>query len=377
MQSMLKSALECVVGALTTEVAEGVTFHRTPAAARAQMGDPFLTYHSSVSSGIRIDAVTDCRALELDVEIRHIVVPGVPSKGAAFDLVIDSELREPVWTDQERLMLMDPVTRSLALQPPRRVTLRFNLGNLSSERRIEVWFPANSAVTLFDIRTIDGSYLRPAATTKPIWVHHGSSISQCSEVSQPTETWPAIVARATGRSLVNLGIGGQCQLDQFMARSIRDHPATAISLELGINVINGDTMRERAFIPAFHGFLDTVRDGHPETPILIASPIICPIAEDRPGPTLLGGDGIGYTPERPMELSQGALTLTRVREVLRDHVKIRLEQGDQRIAIIDGLSLFGQNDIHDLPDGLHPNAAGYRRIAQRFLELTWGQGWPG
>ena len=52
-----------------------------------------------------------------------------------------------------------------------------------------------------------------------------------------------------------------------------------ITLELGINVVNGDTMRERAFVAAFHGFLDTIRDGHPKTPILITSPIICPIAE--------------------------------------------------------------------------------------------------
>ena len=40
------------------------------------------------------------------------------------------------------------------------------------------------------------------------------------------------------------------------------------------------------------------------------------------------------------------------------------------IDIIDGLALFGRHDLNDLPDGLHPNTAGYRRIAERFLHLA-------
>ena len=73
-------------------------------------------------------------------------------------------------------------------------------------------------------------------------------------------------------------------LDQFVARTIRDLPADLISVKAGINVVNGDTMRERTFGPALHGFLDTVRDGHPTTPIALVTPIVCPIVEDHPGP---------------------------------------------------------------------------------------------
>ena len=74
-----------------------------------------------------------------------------------------------------------------------------------------------------------------------------------------------------------------------MARAIRDLPAHANSLEVGINIVNAASLIERSFLPAFHGFLDTVRDGHP-TPILIITPIICPSAENRPGSTLMGQD---------------------------------------------------------------------------------------
>ena len=44
---------------------------------------------------------------------------------------------------------------------------------------------------------------------------------------------------------------------------MRDTPADLISVKLGINLVNTDLMRLRAFGPAVHGFLDTIRDGHP------------------------------------------------------------------------------------------------------------------
>jgi hypothetical protein len=46
-----------------------------------------------------------------------------------------------------------------------------------------------------------------------------------------------------------------------------------------------DLMRLRAFGPAVHGFLDTIREGHGNTPLLVVSPILCPIHGHTPGPT--------------------------------------------------------------------------------------------
>jgi hypothetical protein len=33
-----------------------------------------------------------------------------------------------------------------------------------------------------------------------------------------------------------------------------------------------------------HGFLDTVRDGHPTAPLIVVGPLLWPIYEDTPGP---------------------------------------------------------------------------------------------
>ncbi|MDD0857936.1 SGNH/GDSL hydrolase family protein [Arthrobacter alpinus] len=96
--------------------------------------------------------------------------------------------------------------------------------------------------------------------------------------------WPALAARLGGMELTNLGFGGSALLDPFTARTMRDTPADAISIKMGINIVNLDLMRLRAFGPAVHGFLDTLRDGHPETPLLVVSPVFCGIHEDTPGP---------------------------------------------------------------------------------------------
>jgi lysophospholipase L1-like esterase len=42
------------------------------------------------------------------------------------------------------------------------------------------------------------------------------------------------------------------------------------------------------------------------------------------------------------------------------------------LGYLDGLSLFGADDAHDLPDDLHPNPEGYIRMGERFAESAFG-----
>jgi lysophospholipase L1-like esterase len=42
--------------------------------------------------------------------------------------------------------------------------------------------------------------------------------------------------------------------------------------------------------------------------------------------------------------------------------------------VLDGLALFGPDDAGDLPDALHPNAAGYRRMGERFHAMAFAGG---
>jgi hypothetical protein len=211
--------------------------------------------------------------------------------------------------------------------------------------------------------------IRPCRTTRRLWAHYGSSISHGMEAEGPSETWPAVAAQKAGLELLHLGLGGQCHVDAFVARAIRDSDISLISLKLGINVVNGDTMRERAFRPAVHGFLDTIREKKPTVPIVIVSPILCPAAESQPGPTLREGATFVTRPREPA-LSLGALTLERIRAVLEEAVASRRAQGDRNLHYLSGLELFGKEDLADLPDGLHPNASGLKRMGERFATIA-------
>ena len=115
-----------------------------------------------------------------------------------------------------------------------------------TQKGVEIWLPHNETTELVALRA-DAPGGPVAAGAGAIWLHHGSSISHGSNAASPTGTWPALAARAAGVDLVNLGLGGSALLDPFVARTIRDTPADVISLKLGINVVNADLMRRRAF----------------------------------------------------------------------------------------------------------------------------------
>ncbi len=183
--------------------------------------------------------------------------------------------------------------------------------------------------------------------------------------------WPVVAARSAGLELRHLGFGGSAPLDSFMARVIRDAPAEVISTKIGINIVNLDSTRVRAFVPALHGFLDTIRDGHPTTPILLASPIFCGIHETPPGPgsidvPSLGTDQVRFTATGlDGDTASGRLTLRVIRSGMETLAAGRMEPN---LHYIDGLDLFGPTDAksHPLPDALHPDTESHALIGKRF-----------
>ncbi len=271
----------------------------------------------------------------------------------------------------------------LVLDPddPTRMDLRrgevgtVSFGLPAGEHHVELWMPPATvlraqAVIVGDDATIDA----PAPSVDRRWVHHGSSISHCMEAHGGSQVWPAVAARIGGVDVTNLGLGGQCHLDQFVARTMRDLPADLLSLKCGINIVNGATMTMRTFPSVLHGFIDTVREGHPELPFVVVSPIICPAHEDTPGPTEpVPGGRIRATGDKEV---LGSLTLRRVRRQIAQVVAARRHAGDENLHLLDGLELFGEDDTSGLPDGLHPDGDGYVTIGERFAARVFAAGGP-
>jgi lysophospholipase L1-like esterase len=63
----------------------------------------------------------------------------------------------------------------------------------------------------------------------------------------------------------------------------------------------------------------------------------------------------------------GELTLRGIREILSELVAVRAAT-DPNIYYMDGLQLFNETEALTMPDGIHPDAVGYRTIAANFVE---------
>ena len=359
-----------VVGALEVErTPSALSFRRLPAWTRPQVTDPFLATMLSMPAGVRLLLVTDSRSLELELAVTAITIGDLPVP-AVVDVTVDGVVVASAAASSWSTVLLDPLTGAAEVVRGEPATLRFDGLPGDLDRRIEVWLPHNARVRVRALRIDDGAsvtHLPP--TDRRRWVHYGSSISHCLEAPTPTQTWPAICARLAGVELIDLAVAGQCLLDQFVARTIRDLPADLVSIKAGINI--GDSMRERTYVSALHGFLDTIRDGHPDAPIVVATPVLCPEHEDRPGPMVLTADGRFRPADRPADVAAAFMTLRRMRELMADAVAARRAAGDHHLHLLDGLQLFGPADATELSDGLHPTPEGYRRIGERFHRLTF------
>jgi hypothetical protein len=354
----------------------GLLPHRLPAWARAQCPDAQLMMAESQPSGVRLAFQTMATALELVVLPTKRAYDALPPRpDGVYDLFIDGQLAHQGSVEGGRVLHIDMATGSASLAEGEAQTLRFS-GLPGEGKIVELWLPHDEVTELVALRS-DAALFPVADPGKRRWVHHGSSISQGSNTTHPSGTWPAVAAARAGLDLLNLGYSGNALLDPFAARTIRDLPADLISLKIGINLVNKDLMRLRAFGPAVHGFLDTIREGHPSTPLLVVSPIFCPIHEALPGPSVYDMEALAEgrlsfkAGGSADEVGQGKLTLGLIREQLREIVRQRTAGGDANIRYVDGLELYGANDNLrlPLPDQLHPDAASHRLIGERFAGL--------
>ncbi|MFH7596780.1 GDSL-type esterase/lipase family protein [Streptomyces racemochromogenes] len=366
-------------GALDAEhTGRGLLPHRLPAGARARNTDGQLAMAESQPSGVRLAFRSAATVVELDTLPVKRVYPGAPPRpDGVYELLVDGCPAGRATAEGGDTVTVDLATGAAERRPGTPATLRFT-GLPGRAKDVEIWLPHDETTELVALRT-DAPVTPAPDRGRRVWLHHGSSISQGSGAESPTGTWPALAASLGGVELVNLGLGGSALLDPFTARALRDAPADLISLKLGINLVNTDLMRLRAFGPAVHGFLDTVRDGHPDTPLLVVSPLLCPIHEDTPGPTGFDTAALSTGKLRfratgdPAERAAGRLTLTVIREELERIVRQRAAE-DPHLYHLDGRELYGEADAAELPlpDGLHPDAATHRRIGERFARLAFG-----
>lgn len=226
------------------------------------------------------------------------------------------------------------------------------LGLHRGRKTVEIYLPQNVGMTVTRLSVEADAVCESAPDLRPKWVAYGSSITQCVAADGPSSTWPVIAARECGFHLTCLGFSGNCHLEPRVGRMIADLPADFISLCVGINVYGAASLSPRTFKPALIGLIDSIRVQHPDTPLLVISPI--------------------YATDRETNENSLGFTLTTMREEIRETVSLFRRRGDCRIYYGHGLDWFGESDQERLSDGLHPDAEGYRLMGERFKERMLG-----
>ena len=396
-----------IITPITTSIVEGISEleptvhgvrpHRLPTWVRQQFPENQLLSMEVQPAGARLRFTTTATRIELVTHPAYVAYQGIERPRGILDLYVNGELLQRDQLTGGDSIVVDLQTGQMTAETgPSHV---LTISDLEPQRKtVEIWLPHNEGIDP-DAYWVDGDTgwlphnegielielrsdqpLAAEATERPRWIHHGSSISQGSNAAAPSETWPTIVARHAGVDLVNLGFGGSSLMDPIMARLIRDMEADVVSLKFGINIVNLDGMRRRVFIPALHGFLDTIRDGHPDTPILLMSPLYCGIHEDTPGPgnfdpsTFTTGQARFMATGTPGDTALGRLTLQVVRQAMREVADNRSD--DPNLLYLEGTDLYGQVDADTLPlsDNLHPSTEGHQLIGARFAEHALAPG---
>lgn len=272
--------------------------------------------------------------------------------GVRLRLSTDSEKLHISFAPLAEAAVMDCLVNGVLLR-----SLKLSAGRTGADfgrlpagvKELEIYLPHNTGITIMGLQVSIGAFCEPLADTRPRWVTYGSSITQCVAAASPSRTWPAIVSGACGFNLTNLGFSGNCHMEPMIGRLICDLPADLITVCVGVNIYGAATVSPRMFSPLLIGLLETIREGHPYTPILVISPIYGTIRETEVNP-------LGFT-------------LPLMRTEIRQTVDLLCRRGDCHLYYLDGLDWMGQGDKALLTDGLHPGSEGYEVMGRRFSEL--------
>ena len=231
-----------------------------------------------------------------------------------------------VWRGEER------VDEQKAELGEGRVTL--DLG--SGEDRAIVYLPEGMRP---EILGVDGDV--EAAPPQPRWVVYGDSVAEGWIASGPATAWPAIAGRTRGLDVVNMGYAGAARGEIPSAEHVAELVADVITIAYGTNCWIRTAHTPGMAREGLLAFLEIVRGAHPETPIVVTSPIARPDAEFTANP--LGA------------------TLEHIREALEDAVRERVSGGDLNLELVPGRHLVHESQ---LGDGIHPDDDGHRAMAE-------------
>ena len=229
----------------------------------------------------------------------------------------------------------------------------FNDPELYGEAEVQVLLPfyyRNAEVILHGIGIDAGAKLLPAVPDRRLRVFfHGDSITQGHGVTSPRETYCWQVAEQLNCVGINNGFGGTAWADNIVAQAIASRSDwDVLVIMLGTNSFGGTDAYGKPetaaqYAAKYDAFIDTIRESHPQKPILCVTPILNRADLDR------GGNQNGETPE---------LYRAGIIRVVNERQK-----SDANLHLADGLAMVNDPLFLLVTDRVHPNDVGMNRIA--------------
>ncbi|MGW2819077.1 GDSL-type esterase/lipase family protein [Streptomyces sp. NPDC001415] len=194
--------------------------------------------------------------------------------------------------------------------------------------------PESCSPVVLGVRAVGGT-IEPAPHG-PRWLVHGDSITEGWWSTRPAHAWPAVAGRILGLDTVNLGYAGAARAELPTAEQLARLPADVITLAFGTNCWSRIPFSATLMHETTLAFVRLVRRGHPDTPMLVLSPLLRPEAERAPN-------------------ALGA-TLAELRAAMENATRDLIAAGDGHLQLLPGQGLLTP---YHLADGLHPNDEGH------------------
>lgn len=215
-----------------------------------------------------------------------------------------------------------------------------------SEREFMLYLPLydgalNVEIGVDSLATISTPLVNEPIKERPL-VFYGTSILQGGCANRPGMAHTSILSRWLKRECINLGFSGNALLDYEIASviaSVKD--ASVIVLDFVPNSTI-EQMKERFFT-----FYETVRQAHPDTPILLV--------EHAP-----------FTNAR-FDTEMADL-IARKNALLKDYFKQLKKKGDKRVYYFSNEGMIGY-DGEATVDGYHFTDLGFMRYAEKLYPV--------
>lgn len=269
-----------------------------------------------VPAGVHLAMVGNASSVTLTVRLGDRTSAPAPTAEDVFT----------VWC-RDRLVARIPVAREVVIDLPSR-----------GEGDVVAIHLPETISTVVESLAVAGGDLRPAPRSLR-WVAYGDSITQGWSVSDVGLAWPSILARELDVELVNLAFAGSARGELPAAIQVSESRADLVTLTWGTNCWSSVPTDAAQVAETMRLFLTVVRQGLPDVPVIVVSPIVRPDAETAP--------------------NRFGATLEDLRAAIETAV-LAMAGVDSLVTLVPGRDLV---TAAELIDGVHPGDVGHAAMA--------------